>query len=150
MHRAKKLWYLLLRTFWPLLSNVNFCKRDLRLGYLSIQIWDISYFPQILSLTLLGISEGNTSTKFAKFDIKFPSELSLNNIKVQNIKTKIVWKFLILVTTFSTMIQVSEKSTHLAKKCQFYQNLPMSNVERFLKTGFDLNHISKIVLTKNR
>ena len=57
--RTRKVWYLVLRVFWLLLSKFNFWKEDWALGYVSIQIWDfpsISLLPKILSLKLFGNS----------------------------------------------------------------------------------------------
>ena len=48
-------------------------------------------------------------------------------------------KIFVLLFTLSMMIQISGKSHHFNQKCLFYQNLPTSLVERFLKSSFDLN-----------
>ena len=62
--RTRKIWYLLLRVFWLLLSKFSFWKEDWALGYVSIQIWDfpsISLFPKILNLKSFGNSWGKYS-----------------------------------------------------------------------------------------
>ena len=45
-------------------------------------------------------------------------------------------KIFFLLSTLPMMIQISGKSAHLAQKCYFYQKLPISKVESFLKSNF--------------
>ena len=47
------------------------------------------------------------------------------------------------------MIQISGKKAHLAQKRWFYEKLPTSKVENFLKLKFNLNQIFKLVITQN-
>ena len=47
------------------------------------------------------------------------------------------------------MIQISGKSAHFAQKNSAIKNLPISKVETFLNSNFDLNQIYKIMLTQS-
>ena len=74
LDRTRKVWYLLLRVFWLLLSKFNFWKGDWALDYVSTQIWDFSnicLFPKILSLNSFGNSCGNSYTTLVILGIKF-------------------------------------------------------------------------------
>ena len=47
------------------------------------------------------------------------------------------------------MIEISGKRAHLAQKVGSMKKLPTSKVEYFLKSKFNLNQTSKLVLTQN-
>ena len=73
MDRARKV-FLFLRVFWRLLPKFSFPKGDWALGYVSAQVWDflnISLFPKLLSLKLVGNSWGNSYSKFAILNMTF-------------------------------------------------------------------------------
>ena len=53
-------------------------------------------------------------------------------------------KIFYFLSTLPMVIEISEKSAILAQKSYFYQKLPISKVESFLKSNFDLR---KILLT---
>ena len=55
-------------------------------------------------------------------------------------------KIFYLLSTLPMMIEISGKSAHLAQKSYFFQKLPISKVESFLKSNFDLR---KILLTQS-
>ena len=64
--KTRKLWYLLVHTFWLLMPRFNFWKGDWALGYDSIQILDfanVSSFPKILSI--------GSYSKFVILNIKY-------------------------------------------------------------------------------
>ena len=74
----KKIWYVLLRVFFffflLLLPKFDFLKGGWALGFVSIQIWEffnVSLFPEILSLKSFCNSWGSSYTKFIVLDIKF-------------------------------------------------------------------------------
>ena len=62
--------------------------------------------------------------------------------------TKIVWKLFVLLPTLQMMIEVSG-NVYLPQKSSI-KKLPMSKIENFPKSNFDLNLIWKIVLTQNQ
>ena len=100
LEKTRKLWYLSLWKFRPLLLKINFWERDWTLAFVSIQFWDfliMSINPQILIPRFFSNSWGNSYTKFIVIDIKFgfacsESNLHENNVNCQNILSPIVWK----------------------------------------------------------
>ena len=56
-------------------------------------------------------------------------------------------KIFILFSALAMMIQVSRKSTHLAQKVDPIKKLPISKVERFLKSSFELKPPNVELLT---
>ena len=62
--------------------------------------------------------------------------------------TKIVWKLFVLLPTLQMIIEVSG-NVYLPQKSSI-KKLPMSKIENFPKSNFDLNLIWKIVLTQNQ
>lgn len=56
-------------------------------------------------------------------------------------------KIFILFSALAMMIQVSRKSTHLAQKVDPIKKLPISEVERFLKSSFELKPPNVELLT---
>ena len=72
----------------------------------------------------------------------------LKPVKFQNIMTKIVWKLFVLLPTLQMIIEVSG-NVYLPQKSSI-KKLPMSKIENFPKSNFDLNLIWKIVLTQNQ
>ena len=70
--RNRKIWYLLLRSFWPLLPKFYFQKGNWALSY--THVWDFSnivWNPKILIHTLVGNSVGNLFTMFFVTDVKY-------------------------------------------------------------------------------
>ena len=75
---------------------------------------------------------------------------ALKHCKVLKCFSKDCLKILILFSTLSMIIQVSEESTFLAKKFSFIKKLIIIKIESFLKWNFDLNQTCKLLLTQNQ
>ena len=75
---------------------------------------------------------------------------ALKHSKVLKCFNKDCLKILILFSTLSMIIQVSEESTFLAKKFSFIKKLIIIKIESFLKWNFDLNQTCKLLLTQNQ
>ena len=52
-------------------------------------------------------------------------------------------KSFLFLSKLPVMIQISAKSVNFARKGYFYQKMPISQAERFLKSNFDPNQIKK-------
>ena len=85
-------------------------------------------------------------TKFVILDIKArfscgESDLYQNIIKFQNILTRIDWKFLLCSLHSQWRFKFLEKAIICLKNVSSINKLPIIEVERFLKSSFDLNQI---------
>ena len=93
LDKTRTLRHLLLCSFLLLLSKFNFCKGDRVLRCISTKIWlffNISYFPNIQTLTSFGNSWGDVYTKFFILNIKF-NLLVVNRTCTKMQNPKILW-----------------------------------------------------------
>ena len=144
------------KVFRLLLPSFNFWKGGCLLSYVSTKVWDflnISFFPKILSLTLFDNLWGSSYYKFPILHITFcficgESDLCQNTVKLQNIITKIFWKFSFCSLHFQWWFRFLEKMLIWLKKVSTVKKLPICNCESSLYLIFDLHWIFKILLTQ--
>ena len=103
---------------------------------------------------MFGNSWGSSYTKFVTQDIKLcftcgDLDLVLNIIKFQNIMTKVVQKFLFCSLHMQWWLNSLEEVLIWLKYVISIKKLPISKVQSFLKSNFDLNQMCKTVLTQN-
>ena len=146
LEKTRKLWYLSLWKFRPLLLKINFWERDWTLAFVSIQFWDfliMSINPQILILRFFSNSWGNSYTKFIVIDIKFRFACSESNLhedcKLPKYFVTDCMKAFICILTTLIKIQIFGNSPILVEYGKSIKKLPPSTVENFLISIFNLS-----------
>ena len=110
--------------------------------------------PNVLSsevLSCLEICEANRILTYSRYQVSFylcQMGPVLRNSKVTKYYDQDCLKIFFFHSTLRVIFQIYGKTTHLLQNSSI-KKLPINRVERSLKSIFEVNQISKIVLTQS-